>query len=103
MARSRRNMPLVTSAFDSAQARAAAYEELFYGSDTGLLVLADILQANGVFSASFTAAHGFDPVAAAHADGQKAAALTIFTLAGGRAGRMARAMVRNQAKETRDA
>lgn len=94
------DIPFLTSAYADGLLRKRAYEEVFYGSEAGARVLADILQSNGVASSSFSGR--FDAVAAAHADGMKTAALQIFSLAGGREGRLARAMTLNQMKETRD-
>jgi len=93
------DIPFLTSAFADHLATKQAYENLFYGSREGSRVLIDILQRNGVASPSFA---GRDPVAAAYADGMKAAALQIFNMAGGREGRMARALTLNSFKETRD-
>jgi hypothetical protein len=91
---------LEAGAFANGLERQRAYENVFFGSPEGARVLADILQANGACAPSFVT--GFDPVAAAHNDGAKTAAISILHLAGGDPARLARAFAFNDLTETQD-
>lgn len=93
-------VPVFGQAFNSELARRDAYERVFFGSESGLLVLKDILSENGVFAPSFP--QTADPVAAALRDGYKGAALKIMHTAGGSERKLARAILLNDLGEARE-
>lgn len=97
-----RQIPFASEIFGDELERRRAYEELFFGSPLGARVLADILRSNGAMAVSFTAHKKFDPIPAAHADGQKHAALSIFQTAGGSQARLARAAIEDDLTEAID-
>lgn len=90
--------------FETAAARQAAYERTFFANRETALVLADILRGAGLASNTFVFGPDgrADITAAAFRDGQRATALQILKTAGGDMDALARALVLDDLKETRD-
>lgn len=107
MARFARRWPLrgaIAGEFETERARADAYARTFFASRETALVLADILRGNGLSSNTFVFGPDgrADPVTAAYRDGRRSAALEILHFAGGDMDALARALVMDDMKETRN-
>ena len=90
--------------FESDQARQRAYERTFFADRESALVLADILRREGLASNTFVFGPDgrADLTAAAYRDGRRATALEILKIAGSDPDALARALVFDDLKETRD-
>jgi hypothetical protein len=90
--------------FESNAERRAAYARTFFRDRESALVLADILRANGLSSDTFVFGPDgrADITAAAYRDGRRATALEILHIAGGDMDALARALVMDDLKETRN-
>lgn len=94
----------LASEFETEAEREAAYQRTFFRDRETALVLADILRANGLSGNTFVFGPDgrADVTAAAYRDGRRATALEILKTAGGDMDALARALVMDDLKETRD-